>query len=217
MSKCRVCFSSSGERPKCFQTAPRWCWSSCLGGRLHWVVRVWTHSPLPCLGMQPSLYGLALGLRGLPDLFLKSSSWLWPSCSASGAGDCWPHRLVSQKSQHAFPGKVRPARVRRPLNASAPWSYHTSSPHLSGKPFPLWIFTLMHKWSPLGQFLIPPKVIGLNEVRAGQLYSLRGWPSPRLMPQTELILFLVFTGCIYCWPLGCWCLPCPVWGFLCGS
>lgn len=101
---------------------------------------------------------------------------------------------MSQKSQHAFPGKVRAARVRIPLNASPPWSYHTSSPHLSGKPFPLWIFTLMHKWSPLGQFLIPPKVIGLNEVRAGQLYSLRGWPSPRLMPQTELILFLVLRG-----------------------
>lgn len=55
-------------------------------------------------------------------------------------------------------------------------------------------FSLNAQWSPPGQFLIPPKVIGLNEVRAGQLYSLGGWPSPCPMPQTELILFLVLRG-----------------------
>lgn len=52
----------------------------------------------------------------------------------------------------------------------------------------------MHKWSPPGQFLIPPEIIDLNEVRTGQLYSLRDWPSPCLMPQTQLILFLILRG-----------------------
>lgn len=44
------------------------------------------------------------------------------------------------------------------------------------------------------QILILPEVIGLSEVRAGHLHSLGGWPSPCLMPQTELALFLVLWG-----------------------
>lgn len=31
-------------------------------------------------------------------------------------------------------------------------------------------------------------------MRAGQLYSRGGWPSPCLLPQAEIILFLVLRG-----------------------
>lgn len=142
---------------------------------------------------------------------LKSSSWLWLIRSCQWVLEL----LVSSPCESENPlcisweGKDRKNQNAPPCPCLQ--SYHTSSPCLLGEPFILWIFNIKHKWSPLGQFLI-----GLNEVRAGQLYSHSGQPSPCLKPQTESLFYFSFYGVHLLLAFGLLVSPMPSVVILCG-
>lgn len=205
--KCSFCFSSSGEGPQVrlrqLSLGPR------VGQWGFWQIHL--HPALWC-----SLL-CAAPVQGSQDSLILSLNPAGDSGQAGSAsvdGDCWPHHWTSQRRQHTVPGKMRAERARVLLGAHAPRAYHTPSLPLLGEPFPSWISPSKHKRSPPGQSLSLPEVIGLSEVRAGQLHSLRA-PALPLPPASDRAHFISsFTGCIYCQPLGSWCLPCQCEGFM---